>query len=81
MEQNPTISQAEVLEIAFKAVRLYAETHPRPTHVTQLQAAEMLELSRDTVRKLIRNGDLSLNACGLIPIEQIDLVRSARKSA
>ena len=29
------------LEVALKAVRIYAETHPRPTHVNQCQAAEM----------------------------------------
>lgn len=29
------------LEIAIKAVQLYAETHPRPSHVTQTQAAEI----------------------------------------
>ena len=51
--------------------------HPRPTHVTQVQAAEMLHMSRDTVRKLIRHGVLKLNACGLIPIEQIDAARRA----
>ena len=29
----------EQLETAIKAVQLYAETHPRPTHVNQGQAA------------------------------------------
>ena len=67
---------SSVIDIAAEAVRRYAETHPRPTQVTQVQAAEMLGLSRDTVRKLIRRGTLRLNACGLIPIELID---SARK--
>lgn len=33
------------LEIATRAVRLYAESHPRPPHVTQAQAGEMLRLS------------------------------------
>jgi len=65
------------IEIATQAVRLYAETHPRPTHVTQVQAAQMLHLSRDTIRKLIRTGTLRLNACGLIPIEQVDAARRA----
>lgn len=69
------------LQIAAAAVRLYAETHPRPTQVTQTQAAQMLGLSRITVGKLLRNGILSLNACGLIPIEQIDEARCARKAA
>ena len=67
----------DTLDIAAEAVRRYAETHPRPTQVTQLQAAEMLGLSRDTVRKLVRRGTLRLNACGLIPIELIDSARRA----
>ncbi len=69
------------LQIAAKAVQMYAETHPRPTHVTQDQAAEMLNLSRDTVRKLLRSGAMALNDCGMIPIESVDSVRSARKAA
>ena len=64
----------EALDIALKAVRLYAETHPRPSQVTQLQAAEMLGLSRHTVAKLIRAGELKLNRCGLISISEIDRV-------
>ena len=40
------------LQIAAKEVQMYAETPPRPTHVTQVQAAEMLILSRYTVRKI-----------------------------
>jgi len=64
----------EALDIALKAVRLYAETHPRPSQVTQLQAAEMLGLSRHTVAKLIRTGELKLNRCGLISISEIDRV-------
>lgn len=71
----------EVIEIATKAVQLYAETHPRPPHVNQTQAAEMLHLSVSTVRRLIQYGSLTLNECGLIPIAQIDRVISERKAA
>lgn len=67
-----------MLEIARLAVRLYAETHPRPTQVNQQQAAEMLGLSHVTVRKLIRSGAIKMNAAGLIPIEEVDQVRAAR---
>ena len=63
---------------AAYAVRLYAETHPRPTQVTQTQAAQMLDLSRITVGKLLRCGVLRLNDCGLIPIELVDSARTAR---
>lgn len=62
------------LEIAEAAVRRYAETKPRPAHVTQSQAAEMLGLSRATVCRMVRAGTLRLNRCGLIPIGEIDRV-------
>ncbi|MBX9427956.1 helix-turn-helix domain-containing protein [Ralstonia pseudosolanacearum] len=64
------------LKTALRAVQIYAERHPRPRHVTMTQAAEMLELSRPTVRKLVQSGRLRLNGCGLIPIEQIDRILS-----
>jgi predicted XRE-type DNA-binding protein len=62
----------QTLEIAHQAVKLYAESHPRPVHVTQRQAAEMLHLSPPTVSKLVKSGKLKLNGAGLIPISQID---------
>ena len=60
------------IDIAIAAMRLYAETHPRPPHVTQAQAAEMLGLSAPTVRRLVRSGVLRLNRAGMIPIGEID---------
>ncbi|AQW32857.1 helix-turn-helix domain-containing protein (plasmid) [Ralstonia syzygii subsp. celebesensis] len=69
--------QTNELDIAYHAVRLYAETHPRPPHVTQVQAAEMLGISRWTVAKMVESGQLRLNGCGRIPIEQIDKLLSA----
>ncbi|MDR2366001.1 MAG: helix-turn-helix domain-containing protein [Zoogloeaceae bacterium] len=45
---------------------------PRPAHVTQKQAAEMLGISQPTVSKLVKSGALKLNKCGLIPIAEID---------
>ncbi|NTX44196.1 DNA-binding protein [Burkholderia cepacia] len=62
----------EVMNVARRAVQLYAETHPRPPQVTQSQAAEMLGISRWTVSKMVKAGNLKLNRCGLIPVEQID---------
>ena len=47
---------------------------PRPLHVTQGQAAEILRISRATISKMIKSGNLTLNACGIIPISQIDKV-------
>lgn len=68
----------EALQIALKAVELYAAQHPRPLHVNQTQAAEMLGVSHVTVRKMIRAGTLRLNSCGLIPIAEIDKAIEAR---
>ncbi|KOR22974.1 hypothetical protein [Burkholderia cenocepacia] len=72
MSEYQEIDEADALRIAKHAVRLYAETHPRPTQVNQLQAAEMLGLSRVTVGKMVRQGKFKLNGCGMIPIAQID---------
>lgn len=60
------------LEIAQLAIRIYAETHPRPPHVSQRQAAEMLDVSPPTVAKYIRAGKLRLNGTGLIPTWMVD---------
>lgn len=62
---------------AARAVQLYADTHPRPTQVTQRQVAEMLGVSTRSVRNYIVAGKLKLNACGQIPIEAVDKIRSA----
>lgn len=60
------------IEIARKAVQLYVDTHPRPPHVSQKQAGEMLRFSQPTIRKLIKKGVLQLNKSGMIPINMID---------
>lgn len=62
----------ETLATALKAVELYAAKHPRPPHVTQKQAAEMLNVSRPTLSRMVKAGTFRLNQCGLIPIDQID---------
>ena len=71
----------DVLSIAAKAVQMYAETHPRPPHVSQVQAAAMLGVSKATVSRLVKAGLLMLNGAGLIQIGQIDLIIEARKIA
>ncbi len=45
----------------------------KPTHVTQIQAAEILQLNRSTVNKLVKSGQLKLNACGKISMKQLEL--------
>ena len=71
----------KLIQIAAKAVQLYAETHPRPAQVTQTQAAEMLGISRPTLSRLVKSGLIKLNKCGLIPITEIDRVLSADRAA
>lgn len=44
----------------------------RPVHVNQTQAAEMLKLSKSTICRMIKAGNIRLNKCGLIPIEQLE---------
>jgi hypothetical protein len=62
----------ELLNVAFQAVRMYAETHPRPSQVTQRQAAEMLDRSEPTIGRLVKAGTIKLNKAGMIPISEID---------
>lgn len=66
------MSMNEAEQIARRAVQIYAESHPRPLHVTMSQAAEILGLSRQTVAKMVRAGQMRLDRCGRIPIEQVD---------
>lgn len=61
---------------AEQAVLLYAGKHPRPTQVSQKQAAEMLGVHPKTVRNYLAAGKLVLNGCGLIPIEAVDAIRA-----
>lgn len=63
-----------ILETAVAAVRIYAESHPRPAHVTKAQAAEMLNVSRPTLNAMIQRGIVSMNKAGRIPISQVDKV-------
>lgn len=62
------------IDTAIKAVQIYAEMHPRPSHVNQIQAAEMIGLSRETIRKMIRQGRIATNEAGMIPIVEVDRV-------
>ena len=70
MEKN--LMDTQTLNIATEAVRRFAETHPRPPHVSQAEAAIMLGISKGTLSKLVRVGTFKLNKIGKIPIQQID---------
>jgi predicted HTH domain antitoxin len=65
------------VDIALKAVQLYAEAHPRPSHVTHEQAAEMAGVSRGTISKMVSAGTIKLNGFGRIPVAEIDRVLRA----
>lgn len=69
------------LDTALLAVQLYADKHPRPTQVSQTQAAQMLGISRWKVGAMVTAGTLRLNACGMIPIELVDAARDASERA
>lgn len=71
------MNAADLERIALRAIQLYAERRPRPTQVTQAQAAEMLNVSRRTIYNYIRSGRLKLNRCGQLPIEAVDAMRDA----
>jgi hypothetical protein len=71
------VNPLDNVELFAQVILRYNEMHPRPSHVNQTQAAEMLGLSRMTVNRMVRAGSLRLNACGMIPISEIDRVLQA----
>lgn len=70
--------ESTALEIATKAVAIYAETHPRPPSVNIKQACKMLGKSRDTVVKIMAKSRVKMNDLGEIPITEIDRLIAAR---
>lgn len=69
------------VELIVEALRRFTETHPRPLHVNQLQAAEMLGISRQTVSRLVKVGEIKMNRLGQIPISEIDAALRARNES
>ncbi|MGF6600354.1 uncharacterized protein YmfQ (DUF2313 family) [Paraburkholderia sp. GAS448] len=63
---------SDIEQVSRRAVQLYAESRPRPSQVTMTQAGEMLGLTRQTISKMVKAGQMKLNRCGLISIEQVD---------
>lgn len=68
----------QLLEVALKAVQLYAESHPRPLHVTQKQAAEMIGVSEVTMCRMVKAKTIRLNEAGYIPISEVDRILEAK---
>lgn len=75
------ISHTARLAVEEAIRRMPAKNTARPLHVNQKQAAEMLGLSHVTVAKMVKAGTLKLNACGLIPIEQVDAAAAVSRAA
>lgn len=65
------------LNVAMKAVELYAARSPRPSQVTQEQAAEMVGVSPATISRMVKAGIIKLNKFGRIPTEEIDKALAA----
>lgn len=72
------MTEQEAIDMAVKAVAIYAARHPRPLHVNITQAAAMLGRSRPTVRRILLENKIRLNAAGLIPIEAVDKLLASR---
>lgn len=68
----PLFSEAMLEQIVRKVVQEYSTKYPRPPCINQSQAAQMLGVSRPTIRKMLTDGRLSENTLGYIPISQID---------
>ena len=76
-KNDSNANDASKFEIAAKAVQMYAETHPRPSQVTQDQAAEMVGVSPATISRMVKSGNIKLNKFGRIPVSEIDRAISA----
>ncbi len=73
-----TLTTADALRIASLSVQRYAETHPRPSSVTQKQAALMIGVSGATLSRLVRAGKIKLNDVAGVPISEVDRVLAVR---
>lgn len=65
------ISESEALEIARRAAELALASRPAPSCVTLGQAAEILEVSRPTARRMLAQAGISANAGGKYRIEDV----------
>ena len=68
------IENAAKQAVSEALLKMQKRDQPRPLHVTQKQAAEILGLSPTTVGKLVNSGKLKLNGCGMIPMSEIDRI-------
>jgi hypothetical protein len=69
------ITESEALAIAEEAARRVLAARPVPSCVNLTDAAEMLEVSRPTARKMFRGAGIATNAAGKYRIEDVWRVR------
>lgn len=78
------ITRADLDETIRDAARRGAEEairsipKDRPEQVNYTQAGKMLRCSRQKVSNMVRAGVLKINACGNIPVSEIDRVLEAK---
>jgi len=66
------VTEDILIECARRGTEIYAEQHPLPAQVSQVQAGQMLGLSAQKIGKMVKDGHLALNGLGMIPISEID---------
>ncbi len=75
------MTEQEMIWVARIVTKTMMAEHPRPTQVNAVQAAEMLSLCPQTVRRMIKDGRLPINKCGLIPVVEVDRALAVKSAA
>lgn len=70
-----SISESEAMAIAEEAAKRALAARPTPSCVTLTDAAEMLDVSRPTARRMLREAAIMPNAGGKYRIEDVWRVR------
>ena len=71
------MTEQEISSVIEMAVRAQAAMRPRPSCVTQKQAAEMLNVSQATITNWIKAGRMRLNKAGMVSITEVDRLLEA----
>ena len=74
LEKSTPAMDAETIRVIEYAIKRAFEAHPRPSAVTQKQAAEMLGVSQSTVSRCVKTGVIKINKMGMVPIGEVDRV-------
>ena len=71
------MTESEINSVIEKAVRAHASMRPRPSCVSQNQAAEMLNVSPATITNWVKTGRMRLNKAGMLSITEVDRLLEA----